>query len=223
MRGFFKFVLGTGMLAMAASASPACSSDDSSAGSAGKGGTSGTGGTDGGVTCGSETCQGYSLSGVLKVPGCCSENTTCGLQLETATGQLIGLPAGCYEIGQEGTVDCGCPGKFFTNPIDQKPAQFNGCCSTAGKCGYWIDLTSVDGPKVGCQEATKAGGVDQACTPGSETAPPPDPEGGEGECPNPNADAGTGGSAGAGGAAGGGGTAGAAAGAAGTAGAAGSN
>jgi hypothetical protein len=211
MRGFIKLAFGISALAMAVISAPACSSDDSSgSGGSSTGGTGGTatggsGGSDAGTTCGTNTCSGWKVGGLINVSACCAgAGDECGGLVDKTLSGLMGFPEGCYKLDQPGTIDCGCPSYFFTNPLDGKPSQYNGCCTSGGKCGYSVDITSKAGPNFGCAPLTDVGGPDISCTVGSETPPPADPDGGEGDCPNP--DAGTGGSAGA---AGGGGTAGA--------------
>jgi len=214
MRGFFKLAFSVSILSLVAFSAPACGGDDDDGGTGGTAATGGggTGGTtsDAGVTCGTNTCTGWKVGGLIAVAPCCAgaAQDKCGGLVDKTLSGLMGFPEGCYETDQPGKVDCGCPNHVGISPLDNKPFQYNGCCSTTGKCGYNVDITSKAGPNFGCAPLTTIGGPDIPCTVGSEIAPPPNADGGTDYCPNP--DAGTGGTAGAGGAAGGGGTAGAA-------------
>jgi hypothetical protein len=215
MRSFIKLAFGISVLSLAAISAPACGGDDDSGGSSGSGGggtggtagsaTGGAGGADGGVTCGSTACESWKIGGIIPMGACCTTDDKCGGEVTSSLGTLIGsFPVGCYGLDQPGTTDCGCPSYPFVSPLDNTNQQFNGCCATSGECGFAVDFTSKGGPNFGCIPLTQLGQTAVTCTPGSETAPPPDPEGGEGDCP-----LGAAGAGGTGGMAGGGGTAGA--------------
>lgn len=153
-----------------------------SGGAGGGGGSGATGGSGGGgTTCGGESCPDYLVGGLLAVPACCSTNDKCGADLPASVAATIGgVPVGCYEAGQAGNLDCDCPAYEFTNPLTQQPAAFPGCCTPSGKCGYYMDTSSADGPNIGCQEATFGAGKDETCTAGAGQACPPPTDGGAG-------------------------------------------
>jgi hypothetical protein len=122
-------------------------------------------------TCGSDTCAAYKLGGLIDVPPCCSGGDTCGLSVSEQTGSIVSIGAGCYELAQEGNADTTCPVFAFTNPITQMPAEFDGCCRPNGECGYAVDLSSADGPNLGCVPAACSGGATvTTCTPGGSDA-----------------------------------------------------
>jgi hypothetical protein len=152
-------------------------SDSGTGGSAGGAGkcTPGPSSQDGACTdpcsCGGDTCESYMLGGLLPVPACCSGGSTCGLSADPATASIVGIAPGCYEGGQEGNADTACPQYDFINPLDQMPASFDGCCRPNGECGYLVDLTSAEGPNLGCVPADcSTGGSVTTCTPGSSDA-----------------------------------------------------
>lgn len=207
-----KAAMTLGFVALFAWSIPACGGDDDdkkSSGGAGGTGATGGGGTGGGaagtgggaagtgggaagtgggtsITCGSETCTGWKVGGLIDVPACCAgaNKDSCGAMTDATIQSLLKVPPGCYEQNQPGTVDCGCESFVFTNPLDQTKAQFNGCCRTDGKCGIIVNTTSVGGPNLGCMEGTVVGLTAATCTPGSETPPPPPAtDGGSALCP----------------------------------------
>ncbi len=142
--------------------------------SGGAGGATGgaggaTGGAGGAVTCGGASCSAYNVGGLLPVAACCSTNDKCGAEVDaTIAGLLGGIPTGCYEAEQTGDVDCACPGYTFKNPLPpMDDITFPGCCTPAGKCGYFMDISSQQGPNIGCQEATWGDGMGKTCTAGS--------------------------------------------------------
>lgn len=144
-------------------------------------------------TCGTESCPAYKVANLIDLPACCAGGgTKCGAYVSTTVGTLISAPEGCYETGQVGNDDTACPNFQFINPIDQMPAEFAGCCRPDGKCGYAVDISSQNGPNLGCVPVDcSQGGTETSCTPGGS-------------------DSGTGGSAGAAGSAGASGSAGSA-------------
>ncbi len=166
-------------------------------GTAGSGGTSGSGGGtagsgggtgDAGLTCGTNTCDGWKIQGAIAVPACCAgaNKDKCGADVSATTGGLIGVAAGCYEVNQPGNVDCtACPQYAFLNPLTKAMSYWDGCCLPDNTCGYNVDTTSVQGPKIGCvapKTFSADAGAGPACTPGTS------PDGG---CPDPVSDAGT--------------------------------
>lgn len=199
MRGSFKLALGIGLLSLVAMGIPACGDDDDggsggksgsggtggkdggtggstggaagSGGVSGGGGSSGSGGTGGSTTCGGETCQTYKVGGLIDLKPCCSTNNKCGSNVDATVGALIGVPQGCYEIGQKGNDDSSCGPLKFTNPLDGGAAQFDGCCNHAtSKCGYKVNVSSAGGPDFGCIDATGMTDAPQTCTPSTGDA-----------------------------------------------------
>ena len=200
-----KFALGLGLFAVAAAGMPACGSDDDeggkggAGGSAGAGGSSGSGGSagstgDGGLTCGSNTCTGWKVGGLVNVAPCCAGAAMdkCGAQVDSTIEALTSIPQGCYETEQPGNQECACPrSPEFDNPLEPgTKASFPGCCRSDSTCGYFLDLTSSDGPNIGCT-APWDNTSPAACTPGPDNP-----------CPADGGTDGSGGSAGAAGAAG---------------------
>jgi hypothetical protein len=119
-------------------------------GYAAAGGSGAVGGYGGGFPCGDE-CGSYLLGGILEVPPCCDANGACGIFFDGGVSSIIGLPSGCYPIGQPGMETPECPSLYFTNPLTGEPAEFPGCCeSKDGTCGIMVDLTSAQGPNLGC-------------------------------------------------------------------------
>lgn len=130
------------------------------------GSTGGTGGGTGGVTsitCGTETCEGYNVV-VFSIAPCCPDGiqNKCGADVPTEVSSLIGLPAGCYELDQEGPIDTDCP----TISVSQSGINldFPGCCNTAsGQCGNVVDTSGFGGPNFGCASISLDGGTPSAC------------------------------------------------------------
>ncbi len=116
-------------------------------------------------TCGAESCPSYKIGGLITVKPCCAgtANDACGLQLDSATAVLLSITPGCYQVAQVGGDDTSCGSFKFTNPLNQQPAEFAGCCRADSTCGFAIDLTDNGGPDMGCVEATCNGGAPKAC------------------------------------------------------------
>src|SRR5688572_19551697 len=131
MRGSFKFTLGVGVMSLVAWSMPACGGDDDEGGSSGKGGKGGsdagkggsggtstggsaggggTAGGGGGLTCGTSTCTGWKVGGLVDVAPCCAGTASdkCGATVDSVINGLTGIPTGCYETDQVGAIDCGC-------------------------------------------------------------------------------------------------------------------
>nr|HMR11866.1 hypothetical protein [Polyangiaceae bacterium] len=142
-------------------------------------GVGGTGGTEGGIggsgggsiSCGATQCPSYVVAGLITMSACCASPQKCGAIVDATIGGLLGgMPQGCYETGQAGNPDCGCPSHTFNNPITQGQATFPGCCQPSGNCGYVIDVSGQSGPNIGCQLATWGSGQGKTCTPGAGSA-----------------------------------------------------
>ncbi len=135
----------------------------------GAGGFVGTSGAGGSAECNGTQCKYYSLSKFLQMPACCSTNGGCGVQLNShVAGMMGGIPTICYETDQVGELDCACPAFSFKNPsLSASEITYAGCCKPSGDCGYFIDVSSWGGPKIGCQLATWGAGVGKSCTPDS--------------------------------------------------------
>jgi hypothetical protein len=126
----------------------------------------GTGGGTGGVasiTCGTETCEGYNVV-IVTIAPCCPTGieNKCGADVPAEISGLIGVPAGCYELEQEGAVDTDCP----TINVNQGGINldFEGCCNAAtGMCGNLLDVSSFGGPNFGCASIALDGGTPAAC------------------------------------------------------------
>jgi hypothetical protein len=130
------------------------------------------------VTCGGETCDSWKLGGLIDMPACCTDTDACGAQSTATIEQLAGVPQGCYALNQPGNVECDCPGSPpFENPLEPgEMVSFPGCCREGGTCGYYVDLTSAEGPVFGCMEPWDNTSPD-TCTPGPAN-PCPEPDGG---------------------------------------------
>ena len=146
------------------------------AGSGGSGGSGGsTGGTGGGggtggttMTCGSASCKGYSILGVVSLPPCCSGTAKdkCGVDVDSTVAGQLQIKPGCYELNQKGNADTSCPSLTLFS------FNFSGCCNTTAKqCSYLLDVSGLQGPNMGCvdpaQIPTDGGATPKACTPGS--------------------------------------------------------
>ena len=115
---------------------------------------------------------GWNLSGIA-IPACCAGpgKEKCGAELSTKNAPLFGLPAACYELNQPGNVDCTtCPQKQVKD-LQGKDAYLDGCCMPDSTCGYNVDATLVQGPKIGCvppKTFNPTAGTSQACTPSGQ-------------------------------------------------------
>ncbi len=135
-----------------------------SGGSGGSGATGGSGGSGGSatITCGAESCKGYSVV-IAELAPCCagSNKDKCGVDVDESAAGALGIQPGCIELGQAGNLDTSCssftvPGVGITLP---------GCCNAgASKCSYMVDVSGFGGPNIGC--------VDPASLPASDAGPP---------------------------------------------------
>ena len=144
----------------------AASDGAASDGAAGDGATSDGGGSDGGVPtiqCGSNSCSGVSLGGLLTVNPCCTTDG-CGMNIDASVSGLIGIAPGCYGVGQAGKADTTCPMYTVANPLGGT-IDFPGCCRPDGECGFAIDTSSFGGPNLGCVPQECNGGPAKTCTP----------------------------------------------------------
>ncbi len=115
----------------------------------GTGGMGGVGGTGGAITCGGAICNGWKLGGIINMQPCCAASGGCGALSDSTIEAISGVPQGCYPLNHPGVLECSCPPITFTNPINNELVTFAGCCSN-GNCGIQADLTSVQGPNLGC-------------------------------------------------------------------------
>lgn len=129
------------------------------------------------MTCGGQTCDTWKLGGILTLKACCTDSDQCGALSDATIEGVAGVPQGCYELNQPGNVECNCPeSPSFTSPIDGEEVAFPGCCRDDGTCGYYLDLTSAEGPNMGCVAPWDNTSPD-TCTPGPAN-PCPEPDGG---------------------------------------------
>ena len=151
-----------------ASASDAAVADagpapDSGTGDSGTGGAPGDGGAPT-IQCGTNTCTGLSLGGFVNINPCCTVDG-CGMNIDQAVSNLIGIAPGCYGVGQAGAADTTCPMYSIANPIGGGNIDFPGCCRPDGECGFAIDTSGFGGPNLGCVPQECNGGPAKTCTP----------------------------------------------------------
>ncbi len=136
------------------------------AGASGASGAAGAGG-NGNRVCGTETCAGTGLLGVVALPACCPAGTTnsCGIDSTPVTTFDPRWPLACIELDQPGRMEVSCPMETLTVGVNTLPLP--GCCRPAGVCGWFFDLSSLGGPTIGCADSTPFldGGVPPSCTP----------------------------------------------------------
>lgn len=114
----------------------------------------GPAGESSGVSCDGQACSAKLVSSLFNLPACCA-TSGCGVVLDSTVTSLLGdIPVGCYGLDQPGDVGCGCPEYTFSDVLTSETVALPGCCTASGRCGYVIDLTSADGPNLGCEEAT---------------------------------------------------------------------
>lgn len=194
---YFKLALGVGVLSLVGWGLPGCGSSSSggsggtgggSAGTAGTGtgGSAGTGtggsagssggsaGADGGLnkTCGTASCTGASVAGIVNVNACCPPTpNTCGL--DTKPLQTFGFTFNpvCQPKNQPGNLDSSCS-DFTISPVTGVTLTLKGCCRPAGQCGYMAN--TIDAGTfgtfqlgMGCVDSTPflEGGAPKSCTP----------------------------------------------------------
>jgi hypothetical protein len=120
------------------------------AGTGGRGGNGGSGGragAGGSPNMGNESCEtgcsGTSMFGVT-VPGCCTDNDKCGLDIAG-----LGFGEGCAELNAPGTANDACPsqslGGFLT---------LAGCCKPDGTCGVLDSFVGLGCTSTGAAEGT---------------------------------------------------------------------
>jgi hypothetical protein len=120
------------------------------AGSGGAGGTSnaGRGGTaapragSGGSAVAPVECGGTSCMGNALLPGCCTSDDKCGLNLAS-----FGVGTGCSEMNAPGTANASCPGMSFMGFV-----QLEGCCRPDGTCGVLDTFTGLGCAQLGASE-----------------------------------------------------------------------
>lgn len=119
------------------------------------------GGGGGGPCAG---CPSYKIGGLLDMPACCLNTGACAVSVVPGVGALIGLNQGCYPTNQPGSLDPSCPSLVYTNPLDGGLASHPGCCrASTGTCGAWVDVSSINGPTLGCTDFGAGGGGPQKC------------------------------------------------------------
>lgn len=97
-------------------------------------------------------CPSYQLGGIIEMSACCTTPDVCGGYISSTIGSIISLSEGCYPTNQPGNFDPSCPSHTFINPIDGSQATYQGCCRATGTCGIDVDLTSAQGPYLGCSD-----------------------------------------------------------------------
>ena len=123
--------------------------------SGGFGGVPPTGGVGGGG-CGG--CPSYTLAGIIQMASCCAPGG-CGATVDSQISSLIAIGPGCYLTNSPGSPDPSCPQVSFINPITNQPAAWNGCCrADTSLCGVLVDLSSQQGPVLGCIDPNGSGG-----------------------------------------------------------------
>jgi hypothetical protein len=104
------------------------------------------------MVCPAEVCS----TSAQPVPGCCTNSGRCGLDL-TSVASTIGIPPGCQQLNQPGTVDYSCPS--LAQILGTAAPDFPGCCRPDGTCGV---VMSMPGLSLGCiQEVYR--GVIRSC------------------------------------------------------------
>jgi hypothetical protein len=129
-------------------------------GTGGTGGTGALGGSGGGpLVCGTATCAPETpVPGVTLAACCPSTPDRCGLDVSSAAS-VLGLPAGCVEVGQPGADDATCTS--IPRPSAAGAGHFTGCCRS-GACGVRIDIGTAD---FGCVDVSALldAGAPRAC------------------------------------------------------------
>lgn len=142
-------------------------------GGSGYGGSSYGGSSYGGTgavgSCFDE-CPSYKLGGLIDMQACCGPDEACGAYVDPTIGSITTLTEGCYPLNQPGPIDNHCPSKLFINPIDGQPTEFPGCCRPSGLCGIQVDLTTAEGPYLGCSDPGTSSGS-EPCGSGDECSP----------------------------------------------------
>jgi hypothetical protein len=116
-----------------------------------------SGGEAGPVSCGSATCQPEDFRGLATLHACCTQDTSCGLDLGPAQ-KYVAAPDGCVARDNPGIADTACPS--YDAP---SLGQLAGCCRSDHTCGVFVKLSSsLD---LGCVAA--AGFAEEAGSPAS--------------------------------------------------------
>lgn len=125
------------------------------------------------IQCGSLICDEKKLPGNYPpIPACCAANGECGLDGSQFEQYGANFEEKCQPLDQPGEVDKECP---TSTPVDTDfgPLSFPGCCTPAGKCGYFLDnaLGLID-LGLGCVDAQPFldAGEPASCTPGPDGA-----------------------------------------------------
>src|SRR5688572_28751300 len=140
-RGFALAALSAGLVIAS------CGGDDGNkkalgpdaAGGAGGEAQAGAGGERAAILrCGTASCSPRDVGATLTLPACCPADSSnrCGLDVSAASA-LLGIEAGCVELGQPGEDDAACPALTRQAGVAGLPDSFAGCCR-AGRCGLHV-------------------------------------------------------------------------------------
>jgi hypothetical protein len=121
------------------------------------------------IECGGMICDPVILGTMYPpIPPCCASNGGCGLN--GAQFEMYGavFEEQCQPLNQPGEVDSECPS---STPVatDFGPLDFPGCCTPAGRCGYYVqNAFTVIEIGLGCVDAQPFldAGEPASCTPG---------------------------------------------------------
>ena len=139
---------------------PGCSGDDDPPKEEKKGNS---------VECNQMICDPVVIPGDYpEIPACCASNGNCGLSGEQFEQYGAVFEEECQPLDQPGEVDSECPD---STPVDTDfgPLSFPGCCTPAGRCGYYVqNAFSLIELGLGCVDAQPFldAGEPPSCTPG---------------------------------------------------------
>lgn len=98
------------------------------------------------VSCGGLSCSSAQL-GSLALPGCCTPNGGCGIDVSRyTTGLAAQLTTQCIELNAPGRPEPSC--SLSQTAGSAVLAQLPGCCTPAGTCGVSVNMPPF--PSLGC-------------------------------------------------------------------------
>jgi len=123
------------------------------------------------VECGGLVCEPVILTDAYPpIEACCTSNDQCGLDGSQFEDYGAVFAEQCQPRNQPGDVDDECPA---STPVetDFGPLFFPGCCTPAGRCGYYVERAfMIFELGLGCVDAAPFldAGTPASCTPGPD-------------------------------------------------------